>query len=286
MQGNSVVHFWRSFRANRGALAGLTVVLAFVLCAAFLPLLAQLDPDAMTASLSLPPYWSDGGVLASLLGTDDLGRDVLSRLVLGARISLGVGAAVILLALPAGMLLGLVAGVHGGLVDSVIMRLLDILMSIPGVMLAIVVVAILGPGLDNAVIAVSIVAVPKFARVMRASVLVEMRKAYVTAARSFGAGKPWLMFVEILPNCLAPVVVQATLGFGDAILEIAALGFLGLGARAPLPEWGTMLNDARPYIETAPWMVALPGLCILLVVLAFNLFGDGLRDALDPRMRR
>ena len=267
---------------NRGALTGLVLVLFFVICAIGASLLAPYDPTSMQENaLKLAP-----GASGHLLGTDDLGRDMLSRLLYGSRLSLMIGASVVLLSSTVGTLLGLVAGYFGGLTDRLIMRFIDILMSLPSILLAIVVVSVLGPGIRNAIVAVAIVAIPSFTRIVRGSVLAEKSKEYVTASISFGAS-PWrTLFKEVFPNCLAPLIVQATLGFSDGILNAAALGFLGLGAEPPTPEWGTMLADSRAYIESAPWLMTLPGLCILAIVLGFNLFGDGLRDALDPRLKR
>ncbi len=267
---------------NRGAIIGLTIVLFFVACALLAGLIAPYDPTSMKQdALTLPP-----GSAGHLLGTDDLGRDILSRLLYGSRLSLIIGASVVFLSATVGTLLGLVAGYFGGIADRLIMRLIDILMSLPSILLAIVVVSVLGPGITNAIIAVAVVSIPSFTRIVRASVLAEKSKEYVTASVSFGAS-PWrTLFKEVFPNCVAPLIVQATLGFSDGILNAAALGFLGLGAEPPTPEWGTMLADSRAYIESAPWLMTLPGLCILAIVLGFNLFGDGLRDALDPRLKK
>ena len=214
------------------------------------------------------------------------GRDVLSRLIYGARLSLLIGISVVALSLSVGTVLGLVAAFTGGLVDVAIMRLMDIVLVFPSLLLAIVIVAILGPGLFNAMIAVAIVMLPSYARLTRAAALSELARDYVTATRCAGAGPLRLMFNTVLPNCLAPLIVQATLGFATAILDAASLGFLGLGAQPPTPEWGTMLAGALQFYQRAWWVLAFPGLAILLTVLAFNLFGDGLRDALDPKLRR
>ncbi len=279
--------FWQSFSENRGAVIGLGVVLLFVMIAVFAPLLAPYDPALVNeGSFQVPPFWSEGGGWRFPLGTDDVGRDLLSRLIYGARISMGVGFMVVIFSLSIGTALGLVAGYMGGWVDSLIMRATDILMSLPSILLAIVVVTILGQDLSNAIVAVGIVVIPNFTRLVRGQVLIEKNKPYVIASRTFGVGHLRLASINILPNCLAPVIVQATLGFSDGILNVAALGFLGLGAKPPTAEWGTMLSDARSFIESAPWLVTLPGLCILVVVLGFNLLGDGLRDALDPRLKR
>ena len=282
-----LVEFWQHFKQNRGAVLGLGLIIAFVLVALVAPLLAPYDPTLLQQdALRLPPAWSEGGSLQYPLGTDDVGRDILSRLIHGARISMGIGFAVVILSLSMGLTLGIFAGYYGGKVDRIIMRFIDILMAFPSILLAIAVVSVMGPGIGNAVIAVAIVAVPNFTRIVRASVMAERKKQYVMASKTFGASDLRIMFFEILPNCMAPLIVQATLGFSDGILNAAALGFLGLGAQPPTPEWGTMLADARPFIESSPWMVTLPGLCILFSVLGFNLFGDGLRDALDPRLKK
>jgi ABC-type dipeptide/oligopeptide/nickel transport system permease subunit len=211
---------------------------------------------------------------------------VLSRLLFGARISMGIGFLVVGLSLTFGAVLGLISGYYGGWVDRLVMRTMDLQMALPSILLAIVVVSILGPSLINTVIAVSIVEFPKFVRLVRAQVIAEKGKPYVLASQSFGASSFRQMVINILPNCAAPLIVQGTLGFSDGILNAAALGFLGLGAQAPTAEWGTMLADARPFIESSPWLVTLPGLCIFLAVMGFNLLGDGLRDAFDPKLRR
>lgn len=271
----------------KGASIGLFFIFIFLLIAIFAPLLAPHDPKILfTDALRLPPIWNDGGSANFLLGTDDVGRDILSRLIFGTRISMSIGATVVIISLTIGTLLGLFAGYYGKWVDRIIMALVDIIMSFPSILLAIIVVSVLGPGINNAIFAVSIVSIPSFTRIVRSSVMAEMNREYVSASISFGASNSRIIFKEILPNCLAPLIVQATLGFSDGILNTAALGFLGLGAQPPLPEWGIMLSDARAFIESSPWMVTFPGLCILVVVLGFNLFGDGLRDALDPRLKK
>jgi dipeptide transport system permease protein len=233
-----------------------------------------------------PPVWEEGGSWSFPLGTDDVGRDILSRLIYGARLSMIIGAIVIVLALSVGIVLGLSAGFFGGVVDIAIMRVMDMMLALPSLLLAIVVVAVLGPSLFNAMFAVSIVVLPHFARLTRATVLSELAKTYVVASRVSGAGMLRLMFLTVLPNCMAPLIVQASLGFSTAILDAAALGFLSLGAQPPTPEWGTMLADSMQFVQRAWWIVTLPGLAILITVLAFNLLGDGLRDALDPRLKR
>ncbi|HWU96074.1 peptide transporter [Bosea sp. Root670] len=282
-----VREFWTYFSANRGAVAGLVVIVLVLLCALFAPLIAPHEPNLTNNAVFLkPPFWQEGGSLSYPLGTDAIGRDILSRLLFGARLSLVIGIAVVALAIVVGIVLGLIAGYFKGIADIAIMRLMDILMTMPSLLLAIVIVAILGPGLMNAMLAVAIVVLPHYVRITRAAVIAEASKDYVVAAQVSGAQTVRLMFSEILPNCAAPLIVQATLGVSTAILDAAALGFLGLGAQPPTPEWGTMLADAREFVLRAWWVVTFPGLAILITVLAFNLLGDGLRDALDPKLKR
>ncbi|UCH18237.1 MAG: ABC transporter permease subunit [Burkholderiales bacterium] len=279
--------FWGYFSANPGAVTGLVVVVAVLLLAALAPWLAPYPPDLTDNTVFLkPPAWQAGGSWAYPLGTDAIGRDLLSRLIHGARLSLLIGLAVVALSIAAGIVLGLVAGFTRGLVEIAIMRLMDIILTLPSLLLAIVIVAILGPGVMNAMLAVSVVVLPHYVRITRAAVISETAKDYVTAARVAGAGRLRLMFSEVLPNCAAPLIVQASLGVSTAILDAAALGFLGLGAQPPAAEWGTMLADAREFVLRAWWVVTFPGLMILITVLAFNLLGDGLRDALDPKLKR
>jgi dipeptide transport system permease protein len=279
--------FWLYFRENRGAVVGLAVVALVAVVAVFADVIAPHDPHEQFRDAFLaPPAWADGGTARFLLGTDDVGRDILSRLIHGARLSLLIGCIVVTLSLAVGVMLGLVAGFARGVVEIAIMRAMDVLLALPSLLLAIVIVAILGPGLVNAMVAVAIVVLPHYARLTRASVLAEIGKPYVIASRVAGAGLPRLMFATVLPNCMAPLIVQATLGFSAAILDAAALGFLGLGARPPTPEWGTMLANALQFVQRAWWVVTFPGLAILTTVIAFNLLGDGLRDALDPRLKR
>lgn len=278
---------WLSFRANHGAMAGLTIVLLVCLCALSAGVLAPHDPvEQFRDNALMPPVWQEGGSWAFPLGTDDLGRDLLSRLMYGTRLSLLIGAIAVTISLGIGITLGLVAGFFKGPVGILIMRLMDILLVMPSLLLAIAIVTILGPGLTNAMIAVAITYVPFYARLARASVINELSKDYVTASRMAGAGTLRLMFDTVLPNCAAPLIVQATLSFSAAILDAAALGFLGLGAQPPTPEWGTMLASANAFISRAPWVVTLPGVAILVTVLGINLMGDGLRDALDPKLKK
>ena len=282
-----LLNFWIHFSANAGAVAGLAIVITVLLIAALAPWLAPYAPDLTNNTAFLrPPAWQEGGSSAYLLGTDAIGRDLVSRLMHGARLSLVIGIAVVALSIAVGITLGLIAGSARGVTDIVIMRLMDIILSLPSLLLAIVIVAILGPGMMNAMLAVAVVVLPHYVRITRAAVITESSKDYVTAARVAGAGPLRLMFGEVLPNCAAPLIVQASLGISTAILDAAALGFLGLGAQPPAAEWGTMLADAREFVLRAWWVVTFPGLMILITVLAFNLLGDGLRDALDPKLKR
>lgn len=279
--------FVRAFAANRGALAAFAVFAAIALGALAAPWVAPHDPAMQFRDhLLTPPLWQSGGLPQFPLGTDELGRDLLSRLLWGARISLAIGAASVLLALLPGVLLGLAAAFGARWLSAVILRLMDVLLALPGLLLAIGVITVLGPGLANTAIAIAVGALPGYVRLARASAQSELAKDYVTASRVAGAGPLRLALRTVLPNCAAPLIVNATLGFSAAVLETAALGFLGLGVQAPTPEWGSMLSSARDYVERAPWVVTLPGLAILVSVLAINLMGDGLRDALDPRLRQ
>jgi len=279
--------FWSAFRENRGALIGLWLVVGIILMAVFAGIMAPHSPyEQFREAILTPPVWTEGGSWRFPLGTDDLGRDMLTRLLYGARVSLFIGIAVMSVSLVLGILLGLVSAISGGLVDVIITRVMDLIMAVPSLVLAILIVAVLGPSLTNTIVAVTVVYMPRYVRLVRASALAELPKDYVTAARVIGVRPLRLMFSTILPNCLAPLMVQAALGVSDAILEAAALGFLGLGAQPPIPEWGSMLADARNLIRSNPGVVTMPGLCILFTVIAINLTGDGLRDALDPKMRR
>jgi dipeptide transport system permease protein len=279
--------FWAAFSANRGAVMGLVVIVVLLFVALAAPLIAPHAPNLTNSAAFLrPPFWQQGGSITYLLGTDAIGRDILSRLMFGARLSLSIGIAVVAMSVVVGVSLGLIAGFFRGVVEIAIMRAMDIVLTLPSLLLAIVVVAILGPGLVNAMLAVAIVVLPHYVRITRAAVITEVSRDYVTAARVSGASTLRLMFSEVLPNCAAPLIVQASLGVSTAILDAAALGFLGLGAQPPSPEWGTMLADAREFVLRAWWVVTFPGLAILIAVLAFNLLGDGLRDALDPKLKR
>ncbi len=279
--------FWDGFAANRGALAALLVFALMALAALAAPLLAPHSPiEQYRAHMLTPPVWAEGGSARFLLGTDELGRDILSRLLHGGRVSLGLALASVAMSLVPGVLLGLLAAFQPRWMGPVIMRLMDILLALPGLLLAICVITILGSGLLNTALAIAIGALPGYVRLTRASALAELPKEYVTASRVAGAGLLRQMFVNVLPNCMAPLIVNASLGFSTALLAAAGLGFLGLGVQAPTPEWGSMLSSARDYIQRAGWVVTLPGLTILIAVLSVNLMGDGLRYALDPKLKR
>ena len=282
-----LAEFWYYFSENRGAVIGLWFFVFLVFLAIFAPLIAPHSPNAQYRDAVLvPPFWAECARASFLLGTDAVGRDILSRLIFGTRYSLFIGVIVTVIALVGGIVIGVFAGYFRGWVDTVIMRLMDIILAFPSLLLALVLVAVLGPGLTNAMIAIALVFQPHFVRLTRAAVMTEKNRDYVVAAKVAGAGPLRLMFKTILPNCMAPLIVQATLSFSNAILDAAALGFLGMGAQPPTPEWGTMLAESREFIMRAWWVVTLPGLAILVTVLAINLMGDGLRDALDPKLKR
>ncbi|WP_174873316.1 ABC transporter permease subunit [Vogesella oryzae] len=279
--------FWSSFKQNKGAVAGLIFMSVVVFCALFAGIISPHDPlEQYRDHLLTPPSWAEGGVSQFLLGTDELGRDIMARLFYGARMSLLISLMSVLLSLIPGVILGLLAAFFPKVLGGLIMRLMDIMMALPSLLLAIAIMAILGPGLINAMIAIAVVGLPGYVRLTRASAITELNRDYVTAARVSGAELLRLMFVTVLPNCMAPLIVHATMSFSSAILEISALGFLGMGVQPPTPEWGTMLSGARDYMTSAWWVVLMPGLTILLAVLSINLMGDGLRDALDPKMKR
>ncbi len=273
---------WR----NKTAVAGLIIITVFIFCGILAPYLSPHDPLEVSLYDQIkPPVWHETGTWNNILGTDDLGRDILSRLIYGARVSLAVAVFSVGLAFFFGTLLGCISGYYKGSLDNIIMRIMDMILSFPYILLAIVVVAYLGPSLRNAMIAIAITYVPRFARIVRGSVLEECEKDYVTSARAIGARDWRIIFIAILPNCLGPLIVQTTLSCASAILDAAALSFLGLGAQPPTPEWGAMIAQSRGLILRASWVMTFPGLAILFAVLGFNLLGDGLRDALDPRLR-
>ncbi|MBU5466875.1 ABC transporter permease [Virgibacillus sp. MSJ-26] len=275
-----VKDFFNQLRKNRFAMIGIIIIIFFVLLGLFAPLLTPYGYKEQVLSDRLLPPSSE-----HLFGTDNLGRDIFTRIAYGARLSLQIGFFAVSGALFFGTLLGLIAGFYGRWIDMVISRIFDILLAFPSILLAISVVAILGASLQNALIAIAIVNVPIFGRLVRSQVISLREEEFVMAARAQGLKNGRIIFHHILPNSLAPIIVQSTLGFGTAILDAAGLGFLGLGAQPPAPEWGKMLADSREFIQIAPWTLIIPGLAIMLVVLGFNLIGDGLRDILDPKMK-
>ncbi len=284
---HSLFEFWSYFRENPGAVAGLYFIVLVLLFALGADIIAPHDPiEQNRDALLQPPVWQEGGDWNYILGSDAVGRDLFSRIAHGARFSLFIGLMVVTLSMSTGIMLGLVAGYFRGRVETAVMRIMDVILAFPSLLLALGLVAILGPALINAMIAIAIVLLPHFVRLTRSSVIIEKNKEYVIASRLAGAGHMRLMVNTILPNCMAPLIVQATLSFSTAILDAAALGFLGMGAQPPTPEWGAMLAEAREFILRAWWVVTFPGLAILLTVLSINLMGDGLRDALDPKMKR
>lgn len=277
--------FRRTFFSNRLALLGTVVMAVFVLMAIFAPLLAPYNPlQQNLGDKFAPPSW------AHPFGQDELGRDILSRVIYGARISLTAGLAAVGIATAVGTLIGVVAGFFGRWPDSILMRLMDVILSFPSILLAIIIVSILGPSLRNAMLAVGIIFIPQIARVVRSAVITVRERDYIEAERALGAGNAQIVFSGVLPNSTAPLIVQATLTLATAILDVAALSFLGLGAQAPTPEWGAMLTDAFRsgfgVFVTGQHAIVFPGIAIALAVLAVNFIGDGLRDALDPRHRR
>jgi len=277
---DSLGHAFYLFRRRPTALAGAGFILFLLIVAILSPVLAPYAPDAFTLQVLQAPSWSHP------FGVDHLGRDQLSRVIHGAQISLWVGFLAVGLSLTSGTAIGVISGYFGGWIDNIIMRAMDIMMSLPYVLLAILIAAALGPSLENGILAIGIVRVPRFARLARGSTLSVKELQYVEASLAVGASHWRIILKDILPNIAGPIVVYATLSLGDSILAAAVLSFLGLGAQPPTPEWGAMLNEAQQYIISAPFMSIFPGLAIFLTVLAFNLFGDGLRDILDPKSRR
>ncbi len=270
----------KQLRKNRLAVVGFFIIVLFILLGLIAPLITPYSYEEQVLSDRLQPPSSK-----NWLGTDDLGRDIFTRIAYGARISLQVGFFAVTGALFFGTILGVIAGYYGRWVDMFISRIFDILLAFPSILLAIAIVAILGASLQNALIAIAIVNIPIFGRLVRSKVISLREEEFIMAAKAQGMKNGRIIIHHILPNSLAPIIVQSTLGFGTAILDAAALGFLGLGAQAPTPEWGKMLADSRDFIQLAPWTLVVPGLCIMLVVLGFNLIGDGLRDVLDPKMK-
>ena len=276
-----IVNFIRGVLKNPGAVAGLAIVAVLVVVAIFAPYISPFGPDQMGAGRRLTPpngtYW---------FGTDEFGRDIFSRVVFGARLTIQVGVIAVGISLTVGLLVGLVGGYAGGWLERILMRGVDVLFSFTETLIALAAVAVLGPSLTNAMIAVGIAAVPFYARVTYSVSLVEKNKPYFEAAVAAGAGHMRLLFRHLLPNIVPPLIVVATLGVSTAVLAAAGLSFLGLGAQPPSPEWGAMLSAGRDYFNRAPWIMIYPGVAIMVTVLGFNLLGDGIREALDPRQRK
>jgi len=271
---------WRALKTKKLAVIGVCIILFFILLALIAPFITTYnykEPDLPNRLLSpSSAHW---------FGTDDLGRDLFARIVYGARTSLTVGFFSVIASMIAGSILGVLAGYYGKWIDMIISRFFDILFAFPGILLAIAIVAALGPSLQNALIAIAIVNIPTFGRLVRSKVLSLKEEEFILAAKAQGMKDRRILFFHLLPNSLSPIIVQGTLGIATAIIEAAALGFLGLGAQPPEAEWGKMISDSRQFFETQPWTVIFPGLSIMLTVLGFNLFGDGLRDVLDPKMK-
>jgi dipeptide transport system permease protein len=308
-EAGALRRFWSAFAENKGAVLALFVVLIVAFCGAFAELIApHPEGEQYRDFVKAPPVWEEGGSWRFILGTDELGRDMLTRLIYGGRFSLFIGLSVMLISVVAGVALGLIsawcgqrfesrlASLLAWFVDQIIMRLMDVITAVPSLVMAILIIGTVRPALEAAgyqvnaltmtIVAITIVYLPRYVRIVRASALSELEKDYVQAARVSGVRPLRLLFRTVLPNCSAPLIVQGALGISDAILEAAALGFLGLGAQAPYAEWGTMLASAREFIRSDPWLVAFPGLAILITVVSINVMGDGLRDALDPKLRR
>jgi peptide/nickel transport system permease protein len=281
VSSSELADLWRRLQRNRAAVVGAGIVLVFVLLAVLAPFLVPYNPiqGNLDDRLQSPgtTHW---------LGTDELGRDLLSRILFGARISLQIQIVAVVLALIVGVVFGALSGYLGGYVDTLIMRCMDILLAFPGIFLALGIIAALGPGLVNLMFAAGISSIPQFARIVRASVLSLKEREFVEAALALGSGSNRVMFRHLLPNCMAPIIVQSTLRMATVLLTASGLSFLGLGVQPPTPEWGAMLSNARSYLIVAPHVATIPGLAIMVVVVGFNLFGDGLRDTLDPRLRQ
>jgi peptide/nickel transport system permease protein len=277
---SQISEVWRRLKRNRAATVGGMIVVLFVIIALLAPFISPYPPNEGDLAKRLNPPTRE-----HLLGTDALGRDLLSRVIYGARISLQIQVVAVMIALVVGTFLGMVGGYYGGKLDHLIMRLMDILLAFPGIFLAISIIAVLGTGLTNLMLAAGIYSVPQFARIIRGSVLTLKEKEFIEAARAVGENDFNILFRYLLPNSIAPIIIQTTLRMATVLLTASGLSFLGLGVQPPTPEWGAMLSNARAYLITAPHVATVPGLAIMLVVMGFNLFGDGLRDSLDPRLR-
>ena len=271
---------WRTFKKNKSAMVGFGIVIFFIILAIVGPYIAPQGIDDQNLSIRLQAPSSD-----FWFGTDDLGRDVLSRILHGAQLSLTVGLTAVLMSAVVGSFLGIIAGYYGRWIDTIISRVFDIMLAFPSILLAIAIVSILGPSLRNALIAIAIINIPNFGRLIRSRVLSIKEEEYIHAAKAIGMKNSRILWRHILPNSMTPIIVQGTLAIATAIIEAAALGFLGLGAEQSTPEWGKMLADSRMFLLNAPWAMIFPGLAIMLTVIGFNLLGDGLRDALDPKMK-
>jgi len=272
---------YRNFKRNKTAIAGIFILIFFTIIAVLAPYIAPYDPFEQNFLHSL-----EGPSQKHLFGTDEFGRDILSRVIYGSRISLQIGFISVFISMFAGTILGVIAGYYGSWPDMLIMRVVDIMLCFPYILLALVIMAILGPGIYNAMIAIGIVYIPKFARIVRSAVLNIRDEEYILAAKSMGAKDIKIMLKHILVNCMAPIIIQGTLSIGRAIINAAGLSFLGLGAQPPTPEWGAILSSGQNFLRGAPWVAIFPGIAIALLVLGFNLIGDGLRDAFDPKMKR
>jgi len=272
---------WKRFRKNKLALCGLIVILLMIVVAILAPVLAPEGYDAQNISISL----QGPGTPGHILGTDNLGRDILSRIIWGTRYTLQCGVIAVIVSAISGCFFGAIAGFYGGKIDNLIMRCMDILLAIPGILLAICIAAVLGPGMKNAIIAVGVSGMPTFARVVRSSVLSVRDMEYIESARAVNSSDLRIILHDIIPNVMASILVQTTLSVANAIMQTASLSFLGLGVQAPIPEWGAMISGARAYLKNYGYMVSMPGIAIILLVYSVNVIGDGLRDALDPRLK-
>ena len=277
------VEVWRRLKRNKMAVLGLIILIILVLLAVFADVIANYDNVVIKQNLA---YRLQGPSAAHWLGTDEFGRDIFARLVHGTRVSLQVGIVAVGISIVIGGILGAVAGYYGGKLDNTIMRIMDIFLAVPSILLAIAIVSALGPSIINLMLAISISSVPSYARIVRASVLSIRDQEFIEAAKAIGASNTRIIFRHIIPNSLAPVIVQATLGVASAILSTAGLSFIGLGIQPPAPEWGSMLSGGRQYLRYAWWVTTFPGVAIMITILSLNLLGDGLRDALDPRLKQ
>ncbi|MEA4846733.1 MAG: ABC transporter permease [Clostridiaceae bacterium] len=279
---SQIKSIWLRYKKNKLAMFGLIMLVMMVLCAVFADFIVNYEADAVSQDMKIRLMSPNR---EHIFGTDQYGRDIFARIIFGARISLMVGLATVSLSLTAGAIIGAAAGYYGGKADNILMRIMDVLLAIPGLLMALAVVAALGPGLVNLIIANSITRVPQFARVVRSAILSIKGQEFIEAAKACGTKDSRIILRHILPNAIGPIIVQATLNMGTTILGIAALSFIGLGIQPPTPEWGSMLSDARSQMRYYPYLVVVPGIAIMLAVMSFNLIGDGLRDSLDPKLK-